>query len=170
MDFQGADLRAVLGTLAEISGLNIVIDPQVTGSVDVRLFDVPLDQALDVILRANKLRHAVDGTILRIAPVKVLDAQQKDRIAPAKMEAPPAMNVSDITVTGVAQIGGAYLAMVQGPSGKTYIVYPGDRLRDGTIRSITPQGLVMVHEINDPQSLARQREVRKVLRSFEEAK
>src|SRR5205814_8144446 len=55
LDFQGADLRAVLRTFSEISGLNIVIDPAVQGSVDVALRDVPWDQALDIILRANKL-------------------------------------------------------------------------------------------------------------------
>ena len=66
LDFQGADLRAVLRTFAEISGLNIVIDPAVTGTVDVALRDVPWDQALDIILRANKLGYTIDGTIVRI--------------------------------------------------------------------------------------------------------
>ena len=55
LDFQGADLRAVLRTFAEISGLNIVIDPSIQGTVDVALRDVPWDQALDIILRANRL-------------------------------------------------------------------------------------------------------------------
>ena len=61
MDFQGADLRAVLRTFAEISELNIVIDPQVDGTVDVSLTDVPWDQALDIILRSNRLGYIVDG-------------------------------------------------------------------------------------------------------------
>src|SRR3989454_1527944 len=72
LDFQGADLRAVLRTFAEISGLNIVIDPAVQGTVDVALRDVPWDQALDIILRANKLGYFIDGTIVRIAPLTVL--------------------------------------------------------------------------------------------------
>ena len=72
LDFQGADLRAVLRTFSEISGLNIVIDPSVQGTVDVALRDVPWDQALDIILRANKLGYIVDGTIVRIAPLTVL--------------------------------------------------------------------------------------------------
>ena len=65
LDFQGADLRAVLRSFAEISGLNVVIDPTVQGTVDVALRDVPWDQALDIILRANKLGYSVDGTIVR---------------------------------------------------------------------------------------------------------
>ncbi len=72
LDFQGADLRAVLRIFSEISGLNIVIDPAVQGSVDVVLKDVPWDQALDLILRSNKLGYLVDGTIVRIAPLNVL--------------------------------------------------------------------------------------------------
>ncbi|MGE5245051.1 MAG: type IV pilus secretin PilQ [Betaproteobacteria bacterium] len=79
LDFQGADLRAVLRTFAEISGLNIVIDPAVQGSVDVALRDVPWDQALDIILRANKLGYSVDGTIVRIAPLSVLADEEAQR-------------------------------------------------------------------------------------------
>jgi type IV pilus assembly protein PilQ len=79
LDFQGADLRAVLRSFAEISGLNIVIDPNVQGTVDVALRDVPWDQALDIILRANKLGYSVDGTIVRIAPLSTLASEEKER-------------------------------------------------------------------------------------------
>ena len=76
---QGADLRAVLRTFSDISGLNIVIDPSITGTVDVLLRDVPWDQALDIILKANKLGYAVDGTVVRIAPLNVLAQEEEDR-------------------------------------------------------------------------------------------
>src|SRR5205814_7451764 len=79
LDFQGADLRAVLRTFAEISGLNVVIDPTIQGTVDVSLRDVPWDQALDIILRANKLGYVVDGTIVRIAPLTVLADEESQR-------------------------------------------------------------------------------------------
>lgn len=80
LDFQGADLRAVLRTFAEISnGLNIVIDPSIQGTVDVSLHDVPWDQALDIILRANKLGYAVEGNIVRIVPLNVLAQEQEER-------------------------------------------------------------------------------------------
>ena len=49
-----------------------MIDPAVQGTVDVALRDVPWDQALDIILRANQLGYAVDDTIVRIAPLAVL--------------------------------------------------------------------------------------------------
>ena len=87
LDFQGADLRAVLRTFAEISGLNIVIDPAVQGSVDVALRDVPWDQALDIILRANKLGYSLDGTIVRVAPLTVLAEEEKQRRQLAEQQA-----------------------------------------------------------------------------------
>jgi type IV pilus assembly protein PilQ len=79
MDFMGADLRAVLKVFADIDQLNIVIDPSVNGTVDVALRDVPWDQALDIILRANKLGWTVDGTIVRIAPLAVLADEEAQR-------------------------------------------------------------------------------------------
>jgi type IV pilus assembly protein PilQ len=80
LDFQGADLRAVLRTFAEISnGLNIVIDPSIQGTVDVSLRDVPWDQALDIILRANKLGYSVEGNIVRIVPLTVLATENEER-------------------------------------------------------------------------------------------
>jgi len=79
LDFQGADLRTVLRTFADISGLNVVIDQSVQGSVDVSLHEVPWDQALDIILRDHKLGYSVDGTIVRIAPLNVLADEEAQR-------------------------------------------------------------------------------------------
>jgi type IV pilus assembly protein PilQ len=79
LDFQGVDLRAVLRTFSEITNLNVVIDPSVQGTVDVALRDVPWDQALDIILRANQLGYSVDGNIIRIAPLRVLADEQAQR-------------------------------------------------------------------------------------------
>lgn len=79
LDFQGVDLRAVLRTFAEVTALNLVIDPGVKGTVDVTLRDVPWDQALDMILRANQLGYTVDGTIVRIAPLATFAGEAGDR-------------------------------------------------------------------------------------------
>jgi type IV pilus assembly protein PilQ len=78
-DFEDADLRAVLRVFANESGLNMIIDPQVQGRVNVLLNDVPWDQALDQILRANKLGYTVEGNILRIAPLVVLTSERKEQ-------------------------------------------------------------------------------------------
>ena len=87
MDFEGVDLRAVLRTFADVSGLNMVIDADVQGTVDIKLTDVPWDQALDVILRGNQLDYSVDGTIVRISKIKTLEDENKARVAAAQAAA-----------------------------------------------------------------------------------
>jgi len=78
--------------------------------------------------------------------------------------------VGEISVRGIMQSRGSLVAMIMGPDNRTYIVHQGDKLLDGTIKTITPQGLIVVQEVNDPLSLVKQREVRKLLRSLEDAK
>jgi type IV pilus assembly protein PilP len=77
---------------------------------------------------------------------------------------------AEVMVRGVLQTQGTYIALVQGPDGKTYTAHVNERLVDGTIRSITPQGLVIMQEVNDPLSLVKQREVRKGLRTLDDGK
>jgi len=78
-DFDDADLRLVLRGFQEISGLNVVIDSAVQGTVNLVLRDVPWDQALDVILKQNKLGYIVEDTIVRIAPLASLAEEQTER-------------------------------------------------------------------------------------------
>jgi Tfp pilus assembly protein PilP len=85
-------------------------------------------------------------------------------------EGPSGLSLGEISVRGVMQSRGALVAMIQGADNKTYIVHQGDKLLDGTIKTVTPQGLVVVQEVNDPLSLIKTREVRKLLRSLEDAK
>ena len=87
MDFQNADLRAVLRVFAEISALNIVIDPSVRGEVNVALTEVPWDQAFDVILRANGLGYELDGNVVRIASIERLQEEAEARAVLARREA-----------------------------------------------------------------------------------
>ncbi len=87
-----------------------------------------------------------------------------------KGEGASGMAVAEISVRGVLESRGKLVAMVKGPDNKTYIVHQGDKLLDGSIKSITPQGLVIEQEINDPLSVVKQREVRKLLRGLEETK
>jgi len=79
-DFFQADLRSVLRTFAEISSLNVVIDPAIpSGTVDVSLREVPWDQALEVILRSHQLGYVLENNVVRIAPLKVLAQEETDR-------------------------------------------------------------------------------------------
>jgi Tfp pilus assembly protein PilP len=89
---------------------------------------------------------------------------------PRKTDGPAGMTLGEISVRGIMQSRGTLVAMIQGPDTRTYIVHQGDRLLDGTIKAITPQGLIVVQQVNDPLSLVKQREIRKLLRSLEDAK
>jgi type IV pilus assembly protein PilQ len=66
LDLKDADIRDVLLTFSRLARLNMVIDPDVRGSVTVRLENVPWDQALDVILKVNGLGYVLEGNIVRI--------------------------------------------------------------------------------------------------------
>jgi Tfp pilus assembly protein PilP len=78
--------------------------------------------------------------------------------------------VAEVSVRGTVRSHGEFIAMIQGPNSRTFLVHQGDRLADGTIKSITAEGLVIVQEVNDPLSLVPTREVRKLLRSYDQAK
>jgi Tfp pilus assembly protein PilP len=78
--------------------------------------------------------------------------------------------VNEISVRGVMESRGTLIAMIQAPDGKSHIVRPGDRFVDGTVKAITPEGLVIVQDVNDPLSTEKRREVHKRLRSAEEAR
>jgi type IV pilus assembly protein PilQ len=78
-DFQQVPLRDVLRLFGDISGLNILIDPAVQGTVDVVWHDVPWDEAFEELLRSNKLGYVASGTIIRIAPLSVLADEEAQR-------------------------------------------------------------------------------------------
>jgi Tfp pilus assembly protein PilP len=77
------------------------------------------------------------------------------------------LGADEITLRGTLRSREGFVGILQGADQKTYIVRAGDRLFDGTIRTITQNDLVIVQQVNDPLSLEKQREVRKVLRQIE---
>jgi len=80
------------------------------------------------------------------------------------------LGTDEVSVRGVLQSASGYVAMVQGPDNKTYVARQNDKLFDGVIKAITAQGLVILQDVNDPLSLVKQKEVRKMLHGNEEGK
>jgi len=78
LDFKDADVHNVLRLLAEVSKLNIVATDDVRGKVTLRLFDVPWDQALDIILQVLNLESQQDGNVVRISTVKRLREEREE--------------------------------------------------------------------------------------------
>lgn len=75
LNLKEADLKDVLRTFADLTGLNMAIDPGVTGQVTVDFTDVPWDQALDLILRQNGLTFTLEGNVMRIGTVERIAAE-----------------------------------------------------------------------------------------------
>lgn len=77
--FKDADLRDVILYLGEFAGLNVIFDPEVRGTVTCDLRDLPWDQALDLILRNNKLGKVIEGNVLRVAPISTLTREDEEQ-------------------------------------------------------------------------------------------
>ena len=83
LDFQDADIVPIFRLLADISGYNIVVSPEVKGKLTMKLINVPWDQALDIILKTFSLGKSFEGNIIRIAPHTVF-ARESDEAVKAK--------------------------------------------------------------------------------------
>ncbi|HYW56299.1 MAG TPA: type IV pilus secretin PilQ [Polaromonas sp.] len=77
LNFQNIETRSLLQVIADFTNFNIVTSDSVTGSVTLRLKDVPWDQALDIILQAKGLGMRKTGNVLLIAPKDELAAKDK---------------------------------------------------------------------------------------------
>jgi len=79
LDFKDGDIQDIFRLFADISGLNIVVQPGVTGRITLVLTEVPWDQALDLILKSHRLGYVVEGNVIRIAPLNDLAQEEADR-------------------------------------------------------------------------------------------
>jgi type IV pilus assembly protein PilQ len=89
VNLKDVDLKDFFRLIHEISGLNVVLDPNVKGSLTIVLDDVPWDQALDIVLKNNSLDKQVDGNVLRVATKQTLkkEAEENRDLAKAQAEA-----------------------------------------------------------------------------------
>ena len=89
MDFVNADITNILRLIGEISKLNIIWGPEVTGNVSMRLKNVPWDQALDLILANNNLGKREMGNVIWIstkARISLIEAEEKKKVQEFKAE------------------------------------------------------------------------------------
>ena len=96
VNLKDVDLKDFFRLIHEISGLNIVLDPEVHGSLTIVLDDVPWDQALDIVLKNNGLDRQLEGNVLRIATIDTLRKEAEARRAQIEAEA---LAVDKVTVT-----------------------------------------------------------------------
>jgi type IV pilus secretin PilQ/predicted competence protein len=96
VNLKDVDLKDFFRLVHEISGLNVVLDPNVHGTLTIVLDDVPWDQALDIVLKNNDLARELEGNVLRIATVETLKKEADARRAQQESEA---LAVEKVTVT-----------------------------------------------------------------------
>jgi Tfp pilus assembly protein PilP len=80
------------------------------------------------------------------------------------------MLINEVNLKGIMKERSGFVALIQGPDKKTYAVRPGQRLFDGSVKSITEDAVVFSQDVNDPLSLVKQKDIRKTLRSGEESR
>jgi len=79
----------------------------------------------------------------------------------------PGLLINEVSVKGIVRNSAGFVALIQGPDNKTYVVKAGDRLMDGSVKSIIQDAVVFSQDVNDPLSLVKQKEIRKALRAAE---
>ncbi len=94
VNLKDVDLKDFFRLIHEISGLNVVLDPQIHGNLTIVLDDVPWDQALDIVLKNNDLSRQLDGNVLRIATVDTLRKEAENRRAQIDAESQAVDKVS----------------------------------------------------------------------------
>jgi type IV pilus assembly protein PilQ len=104
VNLKDVDLRDFFRLIHEISGLNVVLDPAVKGSLTIVLDEVPWDQALDIVLQNNGLDKQLNGNVLRIATHATLknEAETQRDLQKAQSEA-----IAPVTITRVLSYGKA---------------------------------------------------------------
>jgi type IV pilus assembly protein PilQ len=80
LNFQNVEVRAVLQVIADFTGLNIITSDTVTGSLTLRLKDIPWDQALDIIMQTKGLDMRKNGNVVLIAPREELAVKEKQQL------------------------------------------------------------------------------------------
>ncbi len=95
LNLKGVDLKDFFRLIHEVSGLNIIVDPDVSGTVTVVLDDVPWDQALALVLNNNGLGDRLEGNVLRIAKISTLMQEQEEheKLSLAREESAPLVTV-----------------------------------------------------------------------------
>ena len=77
LNFQNIEVRSVLQIIAEFTSINLVASDTVTGSITLRLDNVPWDQALEIILKAKGLDKRQEGNVLMVAPSAEIAEQER---------------------------------------------------------------------------------------------
>ncbi len=89
LDFQDASLPNTLRVFSEMSGLNIVIADEVKGNINLRLHNVPWNQAFEIILANNQLQiQCIGDNIVNVTARNVISGESVARNVVSEQETP----------------------------------------------------------------------------------
>ena len=130
VNLKDVDLKDFFRLIHEISGLNVVLDPQVHGTLTIVLDDVPWDQALDIVLKNNDLARELEGNVLRIATVDTLKKEADARRAQIESES---LAVEKVSITRFLSYAKAKDAIV---TVKKFLSQRGDVVADDRTNAV----------------------------------
>jgi len=143
VNLKDVDLKDFFRLIHEISGLNVVLDPNVQGKLTIVLDDVPWDQALDIVLKNNDLARELEGNVLRIATVDTLKREADARHAQVEAEA---LAVEKVSVTRFLSYAHAKDAIV---TIKKFLSQRGDVVADDRTNAVIVSDIPKVIPIVD---------------------
>src|SRR5580704_438635 len=124
VNLKDVDLRDFFRLIHEISGLNVVLDPAVKGTLTIVLDEVPWDQALDIVLQNNGLDKQLNGNVLRIATRATMKSEAESQ---RDLEKAQAEAIAPVTVTRILSYA---KASATAPILKKFLSSRGDVLFD----------------------------------------
>jgi type IV pilus assembly protein PilQ len=143
VNLKDVDLKDFFRLIHEISGLNVVLDPNVHGTLTIVLDDVPWDQALDIVLKNNDLARELEGNVLRIATVETLKKEADARRAQVEAEA---LAVDKVSVTRFLSYAKAKDVII---TVKKFISQRGDVVADDRTNAVIVNDIPKVIPIID---------------------
>ncbi|HZW92594.1 MAG TPA: type IV pilus secretin PilQ [Candidatus Eremiobacteraceae bacterium] len=143
VNLKDVDLKDFFRLIHEISGLNVVLDPNVHGTLTIVLDDVPWDQALDIVLKNNDLARELEGNVLRIATVDTLKKEADGRRAQVEAEA---LAVEKISITRFLSYAHAKDVMI---TVKKFLSVRGDVVADERTNAIIVNDIPKVIPVVD---------------------
>jgi len=138
VNLKDVDLKDFFRLIHEISGLNVVLDPNVKGTLTIVLDDVPWDQALDIVLKNNDLSRQLEGNVLRIATVETMRKEAESRRAQVEAEA---LAVDKVTVTRFLSYAHSKDVV---PTLKNFLTQRGDVISDDRTNALIIQDIPSV--------------------------
>jgi len=143
VNLKDVDLKDFFRLIHEISGLNVVLDPNVHGTLTIVLDDVPWDQALDIVLKNNDLARELEGNVLRIATVDTLKKEADARRAQIESEA---LAVEKVSVTRFLSYAKAKDVI---PTIKKFLSQRGDVVADDRTNAVIVNDIPKVIPVVD---------------------